>query len=261
MSASDTCLNRSDNPWREKSLFERAGISGLPTYDGHHDDEPEKRRTVSLRPTMTNTGVKEVYEKRAKWYDGLITLLGYSAARKVILRKLPLETPSKILDLGCGTGLATGVLLKRFPNARITGLDLSEEMLKLYKVNFPTVQVLLGDFNKENVFHTFPSQKPVKIGAFDLIISTGAVSEYGDLNKAIPLTYKLLKKGGVFVNIGVENNILGRLIAKVWYFTPTSREKFITSCKNAGFSDVQLLPFPWYLFTSKMMNYIIKARK
>src|SRR3989344_932782 len=181
--------------------------------------------------------VKEVYERRAKWYDTLITLLGYSVARKAILRKIPLEHPSKILDLGCGTGLATESLLERFPNAHIIGLDISDEMLKLYKSKFPNVQAVLGDFNKGKTFHSFPDKKPIKLPSFDFIISTGAVSEYGDRSKALPRIYKLLKKRGVFVNIGVENNLLGRLIAKAWHFTPTSSEKFMNSCQNAGFAN------------------------
>ena len=206
-------------------------------------------------------GIKEVYERRALWYDRLITLLGYSAARKAILRKLHLESPATVLDLGCGTGLVTEILLQRFPNARIIGLDISEEMLKQYKTKFPTIQAIIGDFNKEAAFRSFPGKKPVTLDSFDLIVSTGAVSEYGELHKALPRIYKLLKKGGVFVNIGVEDNILGRLIAKAWYFTPTSRQRFMTACRNAGFSKIRLLPFPWYLPTSKLMNYIVEARK
>lgn len=35
-----------------------------------------------------------------------------------------------ILDLGCGTGLELGYLLRRMPHARITGVDLASEMLR-----------------------------------------------------------------------------------------------------------------------------------
>ena len=37
--------------------------------------------------------------------------------------------PSRILDLGCGTGSSTLLLAKAFPNAQIVGLDLSPYML------------------------------------------------------------------------------------------------------------------------------------
>jgi ubiquinone/menaquinone biosynthesis C-methylase UbiE len=45
--------------------------------------------------------------------------------------------PRKILDLGCGTGSGTILLQKAFPDAAITGLDLSPYMLAIanYKAN------------------------------------------------------------------------------------------------------------------------------
>src|SRR5215216_4147065 len=39
------------------------------------------------------------------------------------------EALLNILDLGCGTGLEIDALLRRVPNALITGVDLSEKML------------------------------------------------------------------------------------------------------------------------------------
>lgn len=39
------------------------------------------------------------------------------------------DQPLQILDLGCGTGLEIEFLLQRAPNAQITAVDLSEEML------------------------------------------------------------------------------------------------------------------------------------
>lgn len=40
------------------------------------------------------------------------------------------DAPLAILDLGCGTGLELELLLQRAPNARITGVDLSLNMLE-----------------------------------------------------------------------------------------------------------------------------------
>jgi ubiquinone/menaquinone biosynthesis C-methylase UbiE len=38
-------------------------------------------------------------------------------------------SPRRVLDLGTGTGAAAFVLARRFPEAQVTGVDLSEEML------------------------------------------------------------------------------------------------------------------------------------
>ena len=43
--------------------------------------------------------------------------------------RLSARSPKRILDLGCGPGNSTRVLLNAFPGARIVGADNSEEML------------------------------------------------------------------------------------------------------------------------------------
>ena len=46
------------------------------------------------------------------------------------------DEPLNILDLGCGTGLEIEFLLSRVPNALITGVDLSENMLDLLRARY-----------------------------------------------------------------------------------------------------------------------------
>ena len=46
------------------------------------------------------------------------------------------DTPLNILDLGCGTGLELEALLERAPNALITGVDLSQNMLELLRARY-----------------------------------------------------------------------------------------------------------------------------
>jgi tRNA (cmo5U34)-methyltransferase len=44
--------------------------------------------------------------------------------------------PLNILDLGCGTGLEIEFILQKVPNARITGVDLSKNMLELLQKRY-----------------------------------------------------------------------------------------------------------------------------
>jgi len=46
-----------------------------------------------------------------------------------LVARIPAERPRRVVDLGCGPGNATAVLRRRWPEARITGLDDSAEML------------------------------------------------------------------------------------------------------------------------------------
>jgi len=45
--------------------------------------------------------------------------------------------PGHILDLGCGTGLELNWYFARHPNARVTGIDLSQGMLQALREKFP----------------------------------------------------------------------------------------------------------------------------
>ena len=43
------------------------------------------------------------------------------------------ENVNSVLDIGCGIGNSTAVLAKKFPRARITGADNSDDMLATAK--------------------------------------------------------------------------------------------------------------------------------
>lgn len=205
---------------------------------------------------MVRSNVKTLYARRATWYDTIIRSVGYAASRKVILRAIPLELPERprILDLGAGTGLATEALLERFPNAEIVALDMSLDMLRVYHKKFPHIKIIIGDFNNSQDI-----QKT--LGSFDLVVSTGAVSEYGSYSVAIPFIRGVLKKNGVFLAIGVKRNVVGQLLLKGWQVSPgTGREKIVEACRRI-FSSVVLVPVPWYLVPTRITTYILKAVK
>ena len=50
---------------------------------------------------------------------------------------LPMFPGCRILDLGCGTGLELEFYFPRNPAARVTGIDLSREMLEALRRKFP----------------------------------------------------------------------------------------------------------------------------
>ena len=46
-----------------------------------------------------------------------------------LLARVPVETPDRVVDLGCGPGTLTLALARRWPTAEVAGIDTSEEML------------------------------------------------------------------------------------------------------------------------------------
>lgn len=64
------------------------------------------------------------------------------------------EEVIEILDLGCGTGLELEEIFNKAPNARITCMDLSEEMLKIlkekYKDKLNQINIVIASYLEED---------------------------------------------------------------------------------------------------------------
>ncbi|MEW5803277.1 MAG: class I SAM-dependent methyltransferase [bacterium] len=61
------------------------------------------------------------------------------------------SVPIKVIDLGCGTGTISSAILKRYPLAQVTCLDLAPSMLEMAKIKlsgYPGVRYISGDFTQ-----------------------------------------------------------------------------------------------------------------
>ena len=84
-----------------------------------------------------------------------------------LLARVPLAFPRTIVDLGCGVGNVTRVLGERWPNAQITGVDNSAEMLAA------TSDDLRGDSRYSFVAASLDAWEPS--APIDLIFSNAAL--------------------------------------------------------------------------------------
>ncbi|KAH7357381.1 S-adenosyl-L-methionine-dependent methyltransferase [Pyrenochaeta sp. MPI-SDFR-AT-0127] len=67
-----------------------------------------------------------------------------------LVSQVQLQVPSsspRIFDLGCGPGNSSGVLRSAFPDAQITGMDSSPDMLAKARVSQPDVEFVQGDLS------------------------------------------------------------------------------------------------------------------
>ncbi len=79
---------------------------------------------------MSSAALKRYYRLHAPIYDATRWAFLFGRTRLIaLLGKSCTSAPQQILDLGCGTGKNLCALANAFPQAQITGVDLSPAML------------------------------------------------------------------------------------------------------------------------------------
>lgn len=175
------------------------------------------------------------------------------------------ETP-KILDIGSGTGLFAAMVLKKYPKAKFTLIDLSEKMLNIAQKRFqdnPNVQFIVADYTK----HPFQEK-------FDIIISALSIHHLSHLEKEklYVKCYNMLDDNGVFINAdqvlspspeienmfialwrnsveqsGLDKEEIQKGYERVSFDRPSTLADQLQWLRNAGFKNVDSL-YKYYHF-------------
>lgn len=125
-------------------------------------------------------------------YDGISGLAALSVGgegrfRRLALQGLNISSDTKILDLCCGSGQATQVLVEY--SQQVTGLDASPLSLKRARRNVPQAEYV----------EAFAEDMPFADNSFDLVHTSVAMHEMSppQLRKILTQAYRVLKPGGV----------------------------------------------------------------
>lgn len=117
--------------------------------------------------------------------------------------------PSRILDVGCGTGKNLLRLCQVFPEAHLTGLDLSDAMLAQAK------KKLAGHRPAVQLVHRAYDQPLLPEPPFDLLVFSYALSMFNPgWDQAIAAAYQELVPGGTIAVVDFHNSSLS--LFKQW---------------------------------------------
>lgn len=156
--------------------------------------ESVDRATAAIRaavavPPAAATGPSTVFADAAspRWDPAQYLRFGTERLRPALdlLAHVEMAAPRRIVDLGCGLGLATALLHLRWPDADVLGLDNSADMLEAAG-NAPGCRFEPMDIGQ------WEPQEPV-----DLIYSNAALQWLGQHRSLFPRLLANLAPGGV----------------------------------------------------------------
>ena len=140
--------------------------------------------------------LKGYYVLHSRIYD--LTRWTFLFGRDAIWSNLPAsESPRSILEIGCGTGRVLEVAARRFPKARVVGVDLSSDMLGVARRK-------LARFGDRVTLVNHAYESPIAAthgiaGGFDLVVASYALTMFQDgYAAAIAVAAEDLRPGGRF---------------------------------------------------------------
>jgi S-adenosylmethionine-diacylgycerolhomoserine-N-methlytransferase len=173
-------------------------------------------RTLPDDRSETHAGLMDgMYRYQRHIYD--LTRKYYLLGRDKTIRGLDVPKGGTLLEVGCGTGRNLALAHKRFPDARLYGLDISQEMLISARKTFAT-KATLPDFRVADA----TAFTPREFGAagFDRILISYALSMIPDWERAIDAAIAALNPGGQLhiVDFGQQEGLPGwfRALLQGW---------------------------------------------
>lgn len=171
-----------------------------------------------------------------------------------------------LLDIGCGTGLELEAIYQRFPKVKVTGIDLSEDMLKKLQAKYKDreIELILSDY----------FEYPFGTGQYDAALSFETLHhfKFEKKQKIYDKLYQAIKQDGYYIEcdyiacseeeemLCLEQYKYKRRVNKipdnvfVHVDIPLTLEHQIELMENAGFNNIRVL-------YENCGTMIIKAKK
>ena len=121
-----------------------------------------------------------------------------------IFEKIDFSERKNILEIGCGVGAQTEILINKFPNSHITGVELND-------IQLVTANAYLNskyDSSQFDLYQMDASNLSFEDNSFDAIYICWVLEHVSNPQKIVDECYRVLKKGGVISISEVQNNNL-----------------------------------------------------
>ena len=211
------------------------------------------------------------YGRIADLYHAGFRLLGFKRGVEQFLERVDWRLPARprVLDAGAGTGIIALWFLRRFPDAEVVAFDIDRQMLAVLGRTAHRLgdrqrrlTLALGDLRSPDVLTNFDSGQGLALveRSFDAVV-VGAALEHAPLHASIERLGRLLRAGGIFLNLGVRPGPTATVLARVYRFRPYATAEVLQSLRRCGFVDERVLRLTATDFPANLTRIGVTARK
>ncbi len=148
---------------------------------------------------------------------------------------LKIPQSGKICDIGCGGGYNVCRLLEKSADAKVYGIDISEESVKkAKKINRSEIK------NRCEILQGTTEKLPFSDGEIDYITAFETVFFWKNIEKCFAEVRRVLKSGGTFAIINNYGDPKINWEKKVPCMTRYTASQIKTFMENAGFGEVSV---------------------
>jgi SAM-dependent methyltransferase len=119
---------------------------------------------------------------------------GHGPVGKQAIQLMRVPADARVLDVGCGSGWATRLLAGYAINGQVTGIDISDEMIRVASESS-------GAFPNTGFEVASAEQLPFADNEFTHAFSMESLYYYSDILKALTEIHRVLRLGGLFVAV------------------------------------------------------------
>lgn len=197
---------------------------------------------ATVGATQETTGhagrMDRMYRYQRHIYD--LTRKYYLFGRDGLIRDLDVPAGGSVIEIGCGTGRNLALIHRRYPSARLFGLDISAEMLASAKVKLAGGRAAPAVLRVADAT-SFDAAEFGEIG-FDRIVISYALSMIPDWEKAVAAAVAALAPSGSLhiVDFGQQERLPGSFatLLRGWlrrfHVTPRARLRNAVEAATSG---------------------------
>jgi SAM-dependent methyltransferase len=185
--------------------------SELIAVAGHAEGDSTGYNRTGMKATDWEKRQAKHYDEIASAYEEHYSDEWSQRYRRVFINDALTEgidlAGSNVLDAMCGSGQLAGYLEAK--GARVTGIDISSEVIELFKAKLPQTPAI-----ERSILATGLDE-----GSFDAVIVVGGLHHvHPDVDRAVDEIHRILKPGGYFCFAEPHVGSMPNAARRLWYW-------------------------------------------